>query len=340
MVVFIAGAVAFLLGLFPIVHHLCFGLRERRREILGLLDDTAISLYFDQFYHAEAASLKLNPRVELGRIYDQRFGHRTYVLPVILYTVVLAVVVSVICVAVGAKVPPDLMGVPVTSTGAYALAGAYLWVVNDLISRYRLRNLVPSSIYAATFRIVIAIPLATAITVIFKNDFGAPIGFLLGVFPTNTLFLVVRRQVGQRFGLGDDKLSHQHELETLQGVNTSIAETFADIGITTLLQLAYEDPIQLTMRANLSFYFVLDLVSEALVAIYIDPAIARRYSIRESVDATSLNEQFQKGESNAKQVITALAGDLKTPEGIVVMVLDQISGDPCSKFIVAIWNRT
>jgi hypothetical protein len=128
VVVFIAGAVAFLLGLFPIVHHLCFGLRERRREILGLLDDTAISLYFDQFYHAEAASLKLNPRVELGRIYDQRFGHRTYVLPVILYTVVLAVVVSVICVAVGAKVPPDLMGVPVTSTGAYALAGAYLWV--------------------------------------------------------------------------------------------------------------------------------------------------------------------------------------------------------------------
>jgi hypothetical protein len=155
--------------------------------------------------------------------------------------------------------------------GLYARAGAYLWVTLDLISRYRQRDLVPSALYWYTFRFLFSIPLVFALSTSFTDLAAPPIAFALGAFPTNTLMLILRRQATQRLRLGwDDKGTidgtgtQRLELESLQGVNTTLAEKFAEIGITTALQLAYEDPIQLTMRTNLSFNFVTDLVSQSL----------------------------------------------------------------------------
>src|ERR1700742_1125964 len=269
-VLFVSGITAFLLGLFPVIHHLAFGLRERRREIVCLLDDKAAKHYFDQFYHAVAAEMRRAPRRELEQLYDRRFGKRNLALPIAIYALALVLGVIVVATAARAQLPDKPVGALVTPIAAYALAGAYLWVVSDLISRYRQRNLVPSALYVAAFRIVISIPLAVAIAATLKEEVAAPIAFLLGAFPTTTLLLVARRTVGQKFGLGDQAESDKPpEIEVLQGVNRPIAEMFSDIGVTTLVQLAYDDPIQLAMRTNLSFYFVLDIVSQALVAIYI-----------------------------------------------------------------------
>ena len=87
-------------------------------------------------------------------------------------------------------------------------------------------------------------------------------------FPTVTLMLILRRKAATYLGLGDDAATPKSELESLDGINTSIAEKLAEVGVTTILQLAYEDPIQLSMRLNHSFSYVLDIVGQALVAIY------------------------------------------------------------------------
>jgi hypothetical protein len=194
-----------------------------------------------------------------------------------------------------------------------------------------------------TFRIVISIPLAAAFGSIIPS-FAAPVGFLLGAFPTDTLLLIVRRTVSQKFGFGDDQSSEKRELEKLQGVTTSIAETFADIGVTTLVQLAYDDPIQLAMRTNLTFYYVLDVASQALAANYLDLDKARKYSIRGAVEASSLMKSLDKKSGpdfdNAMIVLKTLATDLSISEAALTIVLAQISGDPCAKLQCAIWERT
>jgi hypothetical protein len=339
-----AGVVAFLLGIFPVIHHLAFGLRERKREITDLLDDAAVRAYFDQFYHADAARLNVAPRKYLSDIYDRRFGFRTFLLPGLVYAVMLALAVLALATAVGEKLPGTPTVALVPPVAAYALAGAYLWVVYDLIARYRLRNLVPSAVYYCAFRIAIIVPLAYALAASLANysqNLAASLAFLLGAFPTSTLFLLARRNAGKILGLTEDPTQPEKppELEKLQGVNRPIAEAFSDIGVSTLVQLAYDDPIQLAMRTNLAFYFVLDLVSQALVAIYLDLDIARRYSIRGSVEASSLAARFFKNERVANQVVAELAHELKLSEAVLAVILYQIKEDPCSKFIDAIWNR-
>ncbi len=338
-----AAVTAFLLGIFPIIHHLVFGLRERKREITDLLNDQAIIAYFDQFYHADAPRLNHDPRKHLSNIYDRRYGVRTFLLPGSVYAAMLALAVLALVATVGATLPdaPTVAVVPLVA--AYALAGAYLWVVYDLIARYRQRNLVPSAIYYCAFRIAIIVPLAYALGASLANyseNLAASLAFLLGAFPTSTLFLLARRNAGKILNITEDPTQPEKplELEKLQGVNRPIAEAFSDVGVSTLVQLAYDDPIQLAMRTNLTFYFVLDLVSQALVAIYLDLDVVRRFSMRGSVETSSLAARFFNGEPVARQVVDELAFELKLSEAVVAVVLYQIKEDPCSMFIDAIWN--
>ena len=45
-------------------------------------------------------------------------------------------------------------------------------------------------------------------------------------------------------------------------------ERYKDEGITTICGLAYADPIDLTIRTNFDFNYVVDCVSQALMWIY------------------------------------------------------------------------
>ena len=211
------------------------------------------------------------------------------------------------------------------------------------MQRYRERDLVPSALYSAAFRIVIAIPTAFAITSLLKDSIAPAFAFLLGAFPTDTLFLIMRRTVATRFGLGDEaEANRKRELETLQGVNTTIAEKLSDIGISTLLQLAYEDPIQLTMRTNLSFSFVTDIVSQALAGLYLDLEQARRYSVRGALEAANLYHSLSHGKEASKEkaqaTLAALSAERGTPPATFELILGEISNDPYTLFLRKIWR--
>jgi hypothetical protein len=56
-------------------------------------------------------------------------------------------------------------------------------------------------------------------------------------------------------------------------VDNAVFERMSEIGVTTIGQLAWSDPIALTMRTNMGFMFVLDLVSQALAWSYLGPKL-------------------------------------------------------------------
>lgn len=346
--VLLAAVTAFALGIFPIFHHLIFGLPEKRRAIVGYFDPQAIKEYFDHFYRAELPKLLRDGDLEraLEDLYDQRFGRRTYILPFVIFAIALATLVGVIATQIITG-PLHWSGVTVETTGLYALAGGYLWVVYDIIARYRHRDLVPSALYGYVFRFLICIPLAYTVTWILPaDDVRSAIAFCLGVFPTSTLMLVLRRQAAQRLGLGDDPSREKPELEALEGVNTALAEKFSEIGVTTMLQLAYDDPIQLAMRTNLSFAFIVDLISQALLNVYNLPvAIAKDYSVRGSIEAAELFEaaigvylhEDPDSQNRATTVITELATGYSVSETIMRRILEDVYNDPYNKLIRKIW---
>jgi hypothetical protein len=232
--VLLTAIVGFGLGTLPVLHHFVFGRRERRAEILNYFQPHSILLYFKQFYSAEWRLLQGKSDSEIvakfHQMYDGRFGVRTFLFPCVLYFLALLALIGVIVFAVRNG---DLTwsGATLGIRGLYALAGAYLWVILDLILRYRQRNLVPSALYGYTFRFIVSVPLAYALSSLFTDAVAPPIAFALGAFPTDTLMLILRRQAAQRLGLSDDTGSQKLELEVLQGVNTTLAEKFGEIGI-------------------------------------------------------------------------------------------------------------
>lgn len=164
---------------------------------------------------------------------------------------------------------------------ASALAGALVWVISDEFDRLRRRDFTTTDVYYYNFRILIAVPFAWAIAAVSVE--GRPLGLLgsipvalfLAAFPTSTPFKIARRFGSQQLKLGDDQSSGALDLEKLQLVGKTNAERFSDEGIFTICALAYADPIDLTIRTNFDFNYVIDCVSQSLVWIYFQDDCAK-----------------------------------------------------------------
>jgi hypothetical protein len=231
------------------------------------------------------------------------------------------------------------------STAAAALSGAYVWVVADILSRWRFRDLSPADLWWFAWRLLMAVPLALAIGRLFAADLAVPIAFLLGSFPTRSISTIARRFARRTLNLGaDTDQDAESQLQALQGIDTRIAERFADEGITTIVQLAYADPVELTMRcASFSFSFVVDMISQALAWIYLADNLAklRISSLRGGQEIASLIAELDGEDNDAKTVaratLDAAAGAVGVPVASFERTLREIADDPYTQFLRDVW---
>ena len=188
--------------LVPILTYLTAGWRARRSEIVDALSEEAVRLYFRQFFPTVAVPPD-GVTAFFARHYNERYGRRYYVVPFVILSL-LAVTVLVGCVRLmedwiwATGIPDDFRAVAVA-----AVAGAYSWVVIDVIGRSRRRELAPIDLYWAALRFVVAVPIAVSFTTLFKAEAAVPVAYLLGTFPTRMLFTAGRRLVTRRLGLGE-----------------------------------------------------------------------------------------------------------------------------------------
>ena len=114
--------------------------------------------------------------------------------------------------------------------------------------------------------------------------------------------------------------------------------------ISSIVQLAYYDPIQLTMRSNLPFNAVVDLVSQALAWVYIENKIQilRGYGLRGAYELRGLCEDLESGDANAKRnaqnILPLVAQALGISEDQMWYVIHQIAYDPYTDFIYRTWS--
>jgi hypothetical protein len=232
---------------------------------------------------------------------------------------------------------------------ASALAGAFVWIISDEIDRLRRRDFTTSDIYYYVFRILLCVPFAWALAFVKDTTNGTiygipaaiPLAFFLGSFPTKTLFMIARRIGTQQLKLGDDQQTG-NELEKLQGVTKSNAERFRDEGVTTIAELAWSDPIDLTIRTNFDFNYVVDCVSQALAWIYLGTNCVNlaAYSMRGAQEIASLIAEAANPatEQRANATIDAAAALLKIDKDAFRSTLLQIAGDPYTEFLVNVWG--
>jgi hypothetical protein len=275
--------------------------------------------------------------------FEQRYGRHHYIIPLSLLAVtsglaLLAIAQSIIAVMTRIHQPDQLDPVAVS-----ALLGAYSWVVWDQLARFRSRDFTIHDVYGCTFRFIIAVPLAKALAAALPAQAGPPLAFMLGAFPTQALFQIIRRRAGQQLALDETKDEGPTELVKLQGISRSVAERFQEEGITTIPQLAWTEPVDLAIRTNFDFDFVIDCQSQALLWTYLEAEAPKlpRFMIRGSMEvAEMLGAPWQGGPKIAlapQETLQAAADAIGMDKDVFAQTLLEIARDPYTQILCSIW---
>jgi hypothetical protein len=362
--------------IYPILRFLFKPWTFRREHIFGALAGDAVVYYYLKF-RPGAKLLQdhppsvVNPYVPPGPVFEATtaaayleafkkdferwYGRGYYIIPVFLLTVLSFASAwwAEMMLRYWAANSRELNSL--RALAAAALGGAFMWIVSDQIDRLRRRDFTTSDVYYYNFRILMAIPFAWALSL---SEMGAstghplglaaaiPLAFFLGAFPTTTLFTVARRIGGTVLKLGDDP-DKGNELEKLQSVTKSNAERFKDEGIATITSLAYADPVDLTIRTNFDFSYVVDCVSQALMWIYLgkDDGGAQLFplSLRGAQEVRALffwlnDASDAVRQAAAQKTIDEAAVLLKISSDALRVTLEQIAEDPYTKFLTDVWT--
>ena len=337
-----AAAVLLALLIVPVVIYLFTGWSVRRSEIVGAMSAKGANLYFKQFYPALQPST--DPLQAFAQHFSRRYGRRHYLIPVVLLSIVASFLILMMT---HTLLNWQLDSTSKTSLGPIAvgaIAGAYMWVVGDLLIRCRVRRLAPVDLYWAALRFVIAIPLGFAFAGVLRDEAAVGVAFLLGAFPTNTLLTVARRIANRKLGLSEGGQEAESDVEEIQGITSGLAERFRDEGVSTVLQLAYSDPIDLTIRTSFSFNYVIDCISQALAWIYLEKDLekTRKLSLRGAQEINTLIRELEEGDqaekTTSRATIDHVATQLNIDKDVFERLLREIALDPYTEFLVDLWH--
>lgn len=150
----------------PVVHYLAGGWKVRRREVLGNFTGNSATKYFKVFY-APFYGESDDPQGDLAGFYDFRFGRKNFLVPTVCLVLVSGFLLALVSQTVFMRLRKDSglwEGLPIIAVAA--LAGAYMWVLQDLIRRARQRDLHPTNLLSASFRLLIAAICLTGRTIV------------------------------------------------------------------------------------------------------------------------------------------------------------------------------
>ncbi len=334
----------------PVLRFLWTGWVAKRRDILDGLDEAACDAYFEMFCRNGARPAPGTARRQFEALYERWYGRAKFWAPGILLFVVaaLAVTTSVFSVfASQSDVTSPFIRMPLPAIAA--LAGAYMWVCDDLIGRCRRLDMNPSDLHWGAMRFVIAIPMGYAFGSLVQDAIAPFIAFALGAFPINELSNMLRRLANAKLGMEPKDDEASDSIVKLNGTDRDIAERLAKEDLRTIGQLAYCDPVHTTMRSSLSFNFVTDLMNQALVWNYLrtDLHALSRQGLRGAVEIRHLILEIEAGSREpgsplsplAQQSLLSAAATVGMSPETLQYTFYQIADDPYTRFLYKIWTN-
>jgi len=346
------GLLVIALLLTPPIAYLCTGWFYRKDEIVAGMSEKAMLLYFRRFhpqYQVEQAQVAAHFRL----YYSDQFGRRHFVFPLVLLFLIGSALVTWGLLSLSDWLgfdgrPKGAMGpIPghLPPLAAIALAGAFMYCISEQIQHWTSWDLLPSDLLWMSFRLVIAIPTAYALSAVVNPELAQPMAFVIGAFPTNTLMTIIRRVAVKRLAFDDMPASGATELQELQGIDLRKAERFAGEAISTVLQLAYADPVKLAIRTNLGYQYIVDCISQALLRLYFNKEEHDKWTrvgLRGAIEVRFIWLRSQSDDADERtrneEMLAKVAGELKYETAILKNVLEQVAGDPYAEFLYETWS--
>ena len=332
----------------PVTRFLYVGWAAKREDIMDGQSTDARHKYFAMFHRTMSIDKK-DAFDKFDEFYIQWYGRKRYT-PAATLLLFVGLVSSYVGISSAmcwnGSVAKDQSPVLLPPLALYALSGGYLWVVNDLISRSRKLDLAPSDIYWGVLRLVVAIPLGYGMSSFFSDIDSVRnfIAFSAGAFPLSDILTNIRKMSLTKSGLKIPDVIGNDNVINLIGINADVAERLANEDITTITQLAYCDPIRLTMRSSLTFNFVTDCMNQALAWEYMEARMnkLRPLGLRGAVEIRHLYHNIEMGTAAEKKaansVLDCAAKILEQDRITLKMAFFEISEDPFTAYLESIWT--
>ncbi len=309
------------------------------------LDTDARLAYFEMFSRSGETQTKGTVSTAFERLYDDWYGRRLFLVPGLLLFLVGSTAVTCIVLTglhrLGYMVNP-LFDMP--DIGMAAIAGAYLWVIDDHISRARRLDFAPSDVLWGALRLIVAVPMGYAFAAVAAKSIGPFVAFALGAFPLAALTSMLRRLSEKSLGLGATTEETSDDIIKLQGMNRPIVERLFNEDITTITQIAYCDPVRLVMRSNLNFNFVTDCMNQALAWLYFQDGLntIRPLGMRGAAEIANLIDAYDDAgnvdHSRAVAAFPKIAKAIKQDPGTLQVAFREIAEDPYTIFLNRVWT--
>ena len=345
-IIIIACLIAWIFLFLPSLIYLTTTWKNCFTNLMYRFNLDAIKLYLIKYFPSETLPDDSALKGFFEKKIMSRYGRCHYVFPLTLLIVISGIAMLLVAISVIGWLGMRADYKPLPPIAISALLGAFMWTAFDQITRFRTGDFTSHDVYICSYRFLITVPMGFSFAATVQDSVGIPLAFFLGTFPANTLTTFGRRFVTKKMDIGDQDAKDKGELEQIQGINKLEAERFKEEDITNILQLAYMDPIDMTLRTNYDFNYVIDCMSQALLWLYLDKNInvdkLRALGLRGAYEARVLQGMLMSSDAAQKQMaennITELAKVLGVDEKAFRTTLIQVADDPYTKFICNIWS--
>ena len=354
-----AGLAALLLASIPISPIYAFfrrGWFAKQDDIMSSFPPEAKRIYLHTFRLMDVSDVAAEAK--FADMYRDRYGRYRLLFPTlalflvaapILFLFVETSVTHLTLAWKGKLVPVGLLGIndqqlpALPAAAAAAIAGAYIWTVLTLVSAASRANMPPGLILVAAARLVISAPLGYAVAAIGPHGVGPFLAFAFSSFPLDQVQSLTRQLVSKYLNVDLTQTQTDDRVTVIDGVDRETAVRLADADITTSTQLAYCDPVQVSMQTNINFDAIVDGQNQALLRLYLgaDAIKVRPMGLRGAMEALTLVEHMASKDpavhGPARATFKVAAAAIGVPPEGFARALDEIAYDPYTKFLANVW---
>ncbi|NHQ84008.1 hypothetical protein HA051_20815 [Chromobacterium vaccinii] len=263
----------------PLIRFLVTGWGARYEEFRNRLNNGALAFYLRQFWQPRTDKEPLlkdwpppadSPEVDAAadrlfeKIYKEHYGRGVFITPLLLLEVALIFMTTLYVFAEMGRLTLPVNNLII----AASIAGAYLFVVSDMVTAVRRRSLNVADVYWYALRMTLAIPIGAAVGAVdaasAASAWQTVTAFAVGAFPMDVLLRLLRRVAARSFGASEHD-QNSDKLIRLEGVTADIAAGLSAEGVNSIEQLIGTDPVLLSIRTGFAFKFILRLGSQAIV---------------------------------------------------------------------------
>jgi hypothetical protein len=231
-----------------------------------------------------------------------------------------------------------------------ALWGAFVWSLYEIWTRRKSGDLTPVEVVDVDLRLVVAIPIGYAFSLLAIEPVPSLAAFAASAFPLRDVRQLIRKHALQKWSVNDQvtstRASKGYLGEVLSGIGNDTIVRLEELNIETYCDLAYADPIRLMVKTGVPIQLVLAWIDQALLAVYAAPHKAQfellgmpcALDVREFyLDHFGDPRMLQQKDWRSDKAVVDLAASLKIPLEIMPQLLRSVTVDPHVEFLARAW---